>query len=757
MLSRRAKTRAVWLQRWSRAWLRPSSLASRSEDAVCDAVRTIAGAVGNDRAKSKLSTVNERFSASKRQHPLTATFIILVALNGVGCAARAPEPTGPPPISLRTGRLLIDVVYPPDGSFITARDSNFIFGSVGDGRARLTINGKAIAVQANGAFLAWLPVPAAPGDTLARYQLTASLGEEEARAVHSVRLPRTRAPLPTDLVAIDAESVTPRGAWWVRPGEAVSLRVRATPGARVRLLLPDGGSLPLTEAAPAQSGSPSNWIFGRIPREGGGTDTSTGIYEGVLLARSALGRGKLIPGLPPVPAVLANVAPVCAPPDTAGAEVTLAAAAAVARTQAGERRRGPAGAMAVDTADAGRNALAGPECAILEVATASDTVWSPLPLDLWVLEAPPVSVELREEPSGVGRDGFIQGRAAPGATTRWLWVDGVRARVTGRRNGAVRLTLDQLTEAWVALDEVVALRGLTLPSRARVATVRLQSEPGHLAVRVSMSHAVAYDVEAAGNRMTLALYGAYSDTDWLRYGPEDPFLRGVRWEQPTSDRYLLHFDLAGHPWGYRVRYRPGALELDIRKPPLIDSARPLAGRLIAVDPGHPPAGATGPTRLYEGDANLAVGIRLKRLLEREGAEVVMTRMDRRPVRLYDRTAHAELLGAELLVSIHNNALPDGVNPFHNHGTSVYYFHPNSLDLARALQRRLLETMGLADLGIGRASLALARPTWMPAALTEGAFMMIPEQESGLRDPAYLEAYANGVLQGLRDFLLSRAP
>jgi N-acetylmuramoyl-L-alanine amidase len=140
------------------------------------------------------------------------------------------------------------------------------------------------------------------------------------------------------------------------------------------------------------------------------------------------------------------------------------------------------------------------------------------------------------------------------------------------------------------------------------------------------------------------------------------------------------------------------------------------------------------------------------MLEDEGATVILTRADRSAVRLYDRTERAELLDAEIFVSIHNNALPDGVNPFESHGTSVYYFHRQSLDLARALQNRLLESLGLADLGIGRASLAVARATWMPAALTEGAFMMIPDQEAGLRNPAFQDAYARGVLEGLRDFL-----
>lgn len=661
----------------------------------------------------------------------------------VACGGPVRTGVGPPVIPPRFGALAIDVVYPPANSLISARDSNFIFGSVGNGRASLSINGQKVTVEANGAFLAWLPVPIRD-DTLARYELVAELDGSSARALHTVRLPAPPDRPRADVVALETGSLAPRGAYWVRSGEGITVRARATPGAQVRLRLPDGASVELSEVGGGEDESAANWIFGAIPVGGQrGSAGGTGVYEAETFARVPLGRGVRTPNLPPV-TPLAGSEPLCAPPDTS--EAMWPGAEAVEDDVVPAPLEGEAEAAAKeDQVPAG--------CAVVEAVVGSDTARSTLPLDLWIVEAPYSAIELREEPAVFGQDGFVQGRSAPGSTTRWLWVDGVRARVNGRRNGSVRLALDQLTEAWVALDEVVWLRRTALTPRARVSTVRVETEPGQLMVRLSMSHVVPYDVEVDGARVTLVLYGAYSDTDWLRYGREDPYLRSLRWEQPTADRYLLHVDLAGPAWGYRVSARPGALELDVRKPPAgIDPRRPLAGRLIAVDPGHPPAGATGPTRLSESDANLAVGLRLKRLLEEEGARVLMTRTDRSPVRLYDRTALAELLDAEVLVSIHNNALPDGVNPYLNHGTSVYYFHPYSLELARALQRHLLRTLSLPDLGIGRASLALARPTWMPAALTEGAFMMIPEQEAGLRDPGFLEAYARGVLQGLGEFL-----
>lgn len=664
---------------------------------------------------------------SSRVHPLLVGFLLLW-----GCGPHVPEVTGPPPVPERNGQLEIDVVYPPYGSGIAARDSNFIFGSVGNGNARLTINGFPIAVQPNGAFIAWLPVPASASDAVARYEIVASLGTEQRRITHIVRLPPSPVAPSSDSAEIDVGSLSPRGAWWVRQGETITVRLRASPGAQVRLLLPDGAFEPMIEASSEAITESANWIFGAVPTRAGRAG-SGGLYEAAFEARSPLGRGAISRDLPPVPATPGGVAPYCesyaiGEPETSGD---------------------------VGSADPGEG-QAPSGCAVIEVALAGDTARVPLPLDLWIMNGAGPVVALRDRPSAAGHDRYVVGRAAPGATTLWMWTNGVTARVTGRRDGWVRLFLDQQTEAWVFVDETVVLRGRPRPASVSVGTVRFDGRPGYLAVRVDVDQPLPYLVHVDNRRVVLVLYGAHANTDWLRYGPVDRFLLAAAWEQTTSDRYQLSIDLTERPWGYRVRYVDGALQLEIRKPPHIDADRPLSGMAIAIDPGHPPGGAIGPTRLREADANLGVAYRLRRLLEQEGARVIMSRTDRSPVRIYDRTDYAELMEADILVSLHNNALPDGVNPFLNHGTSVYYFQPQSLDLARALQRNLLTSMGLADLGIGRASLALARPSWLPAALTEGAFMMIPAQEAGLRNPDFSEAYARGVLEGLREFVRERA-
>src|SRR5690606_26875370 len=198
------------------------------------------------------------------------------------------------------------------------------------------------------------------------------------------------------------------------------------------------------------------------------------------------------------------------------------------------------------------------------------------------------------------------------------------------------------------------------------------------------------------------------------------------------------------------------LVVRVRRPPPIDPARPLHGLRVAVDAGHPPAGATGPTRLKEADANLWIAQALVPMLEGAGAHVIMIRRDTAAVALGDRPQMAADSNAHVLVSVHNNAFPDGVNPFENNGTSVYYFHPQSASLAQHMQAELLHELRLRDIGIGRADLALVRPTWMPAVLTETMFLMIPQQEAALRNPDVQRRIAEAHVRALEAFLRERA-
>jgi len=104
------------------------------------------------------------------------------------------------------------------------------------------------------------------------------------------------------------------------------------------------------------------------------------------------------------------------------------------------------------------------------------------------------------------------------------------------------------------------------------------------------------------------------------------------------------------------------------------------------------------------------------------------------------------------VSIHNNALPDGVNPFTNNGVSTYYYHPHSIELARSIQSEMIKATGLPDHGLFYGNLAVNRPTQYPAVLVECAFMMIPEQEAMLKTDRFRRKVAWAIVNGIAEFL-----
>jgi N-acetylmuramoyl-L-alanine amidase len=275
--------------------------------------------------------------------------------------------------------------------------------------------------------------------------------------------------------------------------------------------------------------------------------------------------------------------------------------------------------------------------------------------------------------------------------------------------------------------------------------------PGWVDVRMALPERMPYLVREEGNTLVLTLYGVRMGPSLGRFLGNDSLVRHATWEQVTTDRAELRLHLSGPPFGYLALHERGQFTLRVRRPPAVNPLRPLEGITVAVDAGHPPAGATGPTGLYEGDAMLPVADRAAVLLRERGATVVRIRTTPEPFPLAQRPADARRADAHALVSLHLNALGDGVNPFRNHGSSVLYFHPRAEPLARALERALIAQFGLPDLGVHFQNIAIGRTTWMPSVITEGLFVMMPEQEAAMRTPEGQEQYARAVADGVEAY------
>ena len=373
-------------------------------------------------------------------------------------------------------------------------------------------------------------------------------------------------------------------------------------------------------------------------------------------------------------------------------------------------------------------------------------------------------------------DGTAIGTAVAGSGTpyHWFFPQETRLLVTASRAGQLRVRLTGDLSVWVDSTDVSPvqpsglvspgsssgdgfLRPLPATAQGYVGNVVATPAPGHVDIRLATSDRLPFRIDGRENGLTVVVYGAETRTNNLLYGADDPLIRRMEWEQPRDDEYRLRVDLGSPLWGYSSFYdEAGHLVVRVRRPPAIDSSQPLRGLYIGIDAGHPPGGAIGPTRLTEAEATLAVSRRLTRILEERGARVLQTRPDTSAVGLGQRPLRATEEGVHLLVSVHFDAFGDGVNPFENHGTHVFYNQAQSLDLARAVQRELLAELGLRDLGVSRRDLALVRPTWMPSILSESAFMMIPRNEAALRDPEVIDRIADAHLRGIEAFLRARA-
>lgn len=212
-------------------------------------------------------------------------------------------------------------------------------------------------------------------------------------------------------------------------------------------------------------------------------------------------------------------------------------------------------------------------------------------------------------------------------------------------------------------------------------------------------------------------------------------------------------------WGYFVTYQPDALILHLRKAPTLNSSQPMQGRLILIDPGHGGSelGGAGSLGQPEKNITLPIAARVVELLRAQGADARLTRDRDVRVPLYDRPLLAEALRADLLISIHANALPDGVDPRQRRGLEVHTFNPMSFGLAQSLISSISAAapslkpstagyLGIAGLRLN--SLALTRPTPQRSLLIETAYLTQADDLRLLMSDLGREALAQGIAQGI---------
>jgi N-acetylmuramoyl-L-alanine amidase len=221
-------------------------------------------------------------------------------------------------------------------------------------------------------------------------------------------------------------------------------------------------------------------------------------------------------------------------------------------------------------------------------------------------------------------------------------------------------------------------------------------------------------------------------------------------------------------------------------------AGPEPIQTIVIDPGHGghDAGAIGPGGLQEKELTLDIARRVAGLLQEDLAvRVVLTRGKDQFIGLRERTALANRERADLFVSIHVNAAPDGAAT----GTETYFlsneatdgaarraaeyenrliggtgakggspdvlrsilwdlaqsdFQQESSRAAEALQNSLDRALRRPSRGVKQAPFYVLGGAAMPAVLVEIGFISNPAEEQRLRDDGYRDRIARALVAGV---------
>lgn len=182
-----------------------------------------------------------------------------------------------------------------------------------------------------------------------------------------------------------------------------------------------------------------------------------------------------------------------------------------------------------------------------------------------------------------------------------------------------------------------------------------------------------------------------------------------------------------------------------------DTPRERREILIALDPGHggDDEGCSR-ERIYEKEINLAIAKAVESRLLDMDYQVMLTRGNDRKTTLEERVDQANEAGADLYVSIHQNACEEASSSVS--GIEVWYNEDRedgSLRLARLVHDFSLLSTGAADRGVmGDNGLYVTRETGMPSCLIETGFLSNREERKLLAEEEYRDKIAEGIAAGI---------
>lgn len=327
--------------------------------------------------------------------------------------------------------------------------------------------------------------------------------------------------------------------------------------------------------------------------------------------------------------------------------------------------------------------------------------------------------------------------------------------IDAKQGDFCRVVLSATERAWVRADYIVNYSIINEKMLASAQETTITEDELFDYIKTPLTFPVPFKVTENETGLTVDLYSIKENASDTKVFETKNNFKNLTLNSVNSENLSTYFvELKEKLWGYDAYYEKNTFVLKIRKPPLIDVEKPFKNIVIALDAGHggEDAGAIGPTGVKEKDINFDVAEKLKKILEDNGATVVMTRTTDHNVNLYERVKIAKSENALFLLSLHANALPDGANPYEKHGTSVFYYNKESLQLAKTLRDTLTKELETKDDGVSKCSFVLTRPTAPLSVLIEIAYMIHPQEYSLLLNEDFRTKAAESIKNGLIQYL-----
>jgi N-acetylmuramoyl-L-alanine amidase len=258
------------------------------------------------------------------------------------------------------------------------------------------------------------------------------------------------------------------------------------------------------------------------------------------------------------------------------------------------------------------------------------------------------------------------------------------------------------------------------------------------------------EMEIHPTRITVDIFGAVSNTNWITQLASAKEIKNAWYEQPEDDVMRVIIELK-HPqnWGYKIFYSENnKLTVMVKRQPTVLN---LSHLKIAIDAGHggENIGASGiTTNIKEKDYTLLIAKELSRQLIKKKANVIMTRVKDTTLSMYERLQFLDQQNPDLLISIHlNSSSKDSIG-----GVSTYYRYIGFRPLSQAILKSMLQ-LRLDEFGnVGNFNFSLNGPTEYPNCLVEVAFLSNRSDEKRILDPKFRQAVATKIIAGIENFL-----